>query len=352
MRRQIFYFRLSLTNKKAEIMKNIYLLFTFLLCLCCSKLVAQDEQKLLQRAIAQSGTNTIYLRDFSVCFEAAEKGKASKGRYPILMSKNTNYVFSIANDDNYQSRAIMKLYLNGKLITSNYNNKTSAYQNIIKITPEKAATYYLEFSFIDGKAGCTSAVMMKEADNTPKTNIQQLNTLYAQGDNPLYFGEGSQYPLKVSIDNGFILKASATEYIAHPNEDGSALVTIHCLDENEEVLKTLYKRFLVLSLTKPYATLEKMEDGRIRKQELLKSNKIELKLTEKAKSNAKIISFTLSDSDNLISGIVSTANKFNKQQKEWIEKLTPGTRIYIKNIQAKSFDNQIMNLEPLEIVVE
>ena len=334
-------------------MKKIYLLFTIFISLACCDVCAQDVPSLLKQAIAQSGKDAIYLRDFSVCFEAAKEGEtAPKGKFPILLSKNTTYRFNVASDDMQQSQAIMDLYLDGELVMSNYNKEDSSYKRQLEITPKKAATYYLQFSFVNGNAGCAAAVVAKIGNESSKTINQQLDVLYAQADNPLFFEQGKNSDLQVATDNGYVIKVSSTDYIVHPNEDGSALLTVHLIGNNNEVKEIVHKQYLVLSLTKPYVSLGKIKDGKITKKALLESSKIELRLTDQAKSNYKVLSFTLSDSDNLISGLVNTSNRFSKQQKNWIEELKPGTSVYIKNVQAKSPDNQIINLSPLEFIVE
>ena len=336
-------------------MKHSSLLCLIVICLCHGRMSAQCDNTLVDKAISQSGANTEYLREFKVKFDGPEPGKAiPSAKYPLLLSKNTTYRFNVSNAEESEGKVILQLYLKDKLIGSTFDTQTATDLQRFDFACNKAATYEVVMSFDQGKPGCAVGILSILTQNAREPEEEELDILYALADNPLiiYDDEDEFAEIDVTIDNGTITKADRINYIVRPQKSGTALLTMRVLNTNGTLREFKQKRFAVLTLDKPYATVSGMERGRINRWEITQSGRLELWFSPGMKCNYQVISFTLSDKDDLISGISSTSARFSKQQKDWIKDLPPNSRIYIKNIQVRTAEHTVMDIDSLELEIE
>ena len=336
-------------------MKHVSLLYLLIICLYHSQVNAQCDNTLVTKAVSQSGDNAEYLREFKVKFDGPERGKAIPvAKYPILLSKNTTYRFNVCNAEGFEGKVILQLYLKDQLMGSTFNTQTATDLRYFDFTCNKAATYEVVMSFDQGKSGCAVGILSLLNKEGAKPANNELDILYALADNPLaiYDDEDRFAQLEVSIDNGSITKAEGRNYIVRPEKPGTALLTIRSLNPNGTLKEFKQIRYAVLALNKPYATVRGVKDGKISKQELIKSGRIDLWFSADMKCNYRIISFTLSDMNDLISGISSTSDRLSKPQRDWINNLPSGTRLYIKNIQARTAEHVVTDIAPLEFEIE
>ena len=335
-------------------MKRVSLLFLIIICLCPGRLSAQCDNTLVEKAASQSGDNAVYLREFKVKFDGSERGKAVPvARYPILLSKNTTYRFNVCNADEFEGRVILQLYLKDQLMGSTFDTQSATDLQRFDFTCDKAATYEVVMSFDQGKPGCAVGILSLLPEKEAVKEDEELDILYAFADNPIsiYDDENEFAPIEVSIDNGSITKVDGNSYIVHPEKPGTALLSIRVLNRNGTLKEFKQKRFAVLSLSKPYAAIRGIKNGKISKQELIQAGRLELWFSEDMKCNYRILSFTLSDKNDLISGLSSNSSRLTKAQREFINDLLPGTRLYIKNIQARTTEHVVMDIEPVEIEI-
>lgn len=337
-------------------MKHISLicLIAISLCLCRGQASAQCDNTLVDKAVLQSGANAVYLREFKVRFDGLEKGKIPSAKYPVLLSKNTTYRFNVCDAEGFDGEVILQLYLKDKLVGSTFDTKTSSNLKHFDYTCSKAATYEVVMSFRDGKPGCAVGILSMISEKDIEPEDEELDILYANADNPImiYDDEDEFAEIDVAINNGSITKADRMNYIIHPEETGTALLTIRVLNRNGTLREFKQKRFAVLKLDKPYATLRGVVGNTISKSDLINSGRLDLWFSEDMKCNYQVVSFTLSDTDDLISGMSSTSSKFSKSQREWIKNQSPGTRLYIKNIRVKTSEDTVMDIAPFDFVVE
>lgn len=337
-------------------MKQISLLCLLLICLCHSQVNAQCGNELVEKAASQSGANAVYLREFKVKFDGSERGKAIPvAKFPVLLSKNNTYRFNVCSAEEYVGKAILQLYLKDKLVGSTFDTQTSTDVQRFDFTCDKAATYEVVMSFNEGKPGCAVGILSLIPDKVAEpASDEELDILYALADNPvtIYDDEDEFADIEVSIDNGTITKIDRSNYIIRPQKAGTAQLSIRVLNRDGTLREFKQKRFAVLKLNKPYASIRGMLGERINKTELTQSGRIDLWFSEDMKCNYRIISFTLSDRNDLISGISSNSGRFTKAQRDWLNSLPSGTRLYIKNIQVRTADHVIMDLDPLEFEIE
>lgn len=332
-------------------MKHVSLLCLLLICLCHSQVNAQCGNELVEKAASQSGDNAVYLREFKVKFDGSERGKAiPTAKYPILLSKNTTYRFNVCSAEEFEGKVILQLYLKDRLIGSTFDSQTSTDVQRFDLTCDKTATYEVVMSFNEGKPGCAVGILSLIPEKKAEPENEELDILYASADNPMViFDDEDEFAkLEVSIDNGSVTKVEGANYIIRPDEAGTALLTIRVLYRDGSLKEFKQKRFAVLELNKPYISIRGMAGNQISKEELVQSARLDLWFSEGMKCNYRIISFTLSDRNDLISGISSTSGRFSKAQRDWINNLPSGTQLYIKNIQVRTTDHVVMDIDPLE----
>lgn len=336
-------------------MKHLSLLYLIVVCLChCQMMNAQCDNSLVDKAILQSGSDAVYLREFKVKFDEPGLGKeAPKAKYPILLSKNTTYRFNVCNAEENTGKVILELYFKDKLVGTTYDKKSDIHLPSFDFKCDKASNYELIMYFAEGKAGCAVGILSMITENQ-LADDKELDILYADADNPvvIYDDEDEYADINVSIDNGSITRVKGVNYIIHPESPGTAVLNIRVLNRNGTLREFKQKRYAVLTLGKPYATIRGMKDGKIDKETLIKSGRLDLWLSEDMKCNYHVVSFTLSDRDDLISGISSTSNHFSKSQREWIKNLPPNTRLYVKNIQVRTPEYIVTYINSIEFELE
>lgn len=121
---------------------------------------AQSSSKLAEFCAASAGDDATYLKDFVIDLEAVgADGKAPEQRFTMVLSKNTEYRFTICNAEGSSGKAMFQLYDMSKLYLSTYNQSTGQALQSINFQCMKTGAYHLIVSFIDGKKGSAVAVV-------------------------------------------------------------------------------------------------------------------------------------------------------------------------------------------------
>jgi hypothetical protein len=119
-----------------------------------SELHAQIADDSVEKCAKAAGENAIYLKDFIVELEEAKPGsKNPVARYPLVLSKNNVYRFSVCTMEQSEGKAIISLYDSNQLIFSSYNENTQEEFNPFNFLCQKTGIYHVFISFIDGKSG-------------------------------------------------------------------------------------------------------------------------------------------------------------------------------------------------------
>jgi hypothetical protein len=133
-------------------MKRIILiLFTVLFA---SQLFSQFVPGFVEQCATNSGKDATYLKDFQVVLNAAQPEQLPPiARYPLVLSKNNIYRFSICTPEDSPGKAILQLYDSNKLIFSSYNKDTGEEYNPFNFLCQKTGIYHVFISFQEGKQG-------------------------------------------------------------------------------------------------------------------------------------------------------------------------------------------------------
>ena len=143
-------------------MRNIYIifaLFAIILLGNSNKLFAQSGQELVDICGMIAGEAT-YLKDFQIKLDAAKPGEEqAKARHSLVLSKNTQYRFSICNSKDYPGEAIIQLYDNNRLLGTNYIVATGKSYPTFDFKCTTTGVYHIFISFKEGEQGLAVALL-------------------------------------------------------------------------------------------------------------------------------------------------------------------------------------------------
>jgi hypothetical protein len=117
------------------------------------KLAAQTAEEMVDFCAAKAGDDATYLKDFQVKLGATEDGRPQVARYPLVLSSNNIYRFSVCDLESSEGKAVIRLYDNNRLIFSSYKEETKEEFNPFNFMCRKTGIYHVFISFLDGKPG-------------------------------------------------------------------------------------------------------------------------------------------------------------------------------------------------------
>lgn len=121
--------------------------------------LGQSEAQLVEYCIGQNADVT-YLKDFVVKLDAKVPGEPDpKFRTSMVLSKNTEYKFSICDADESEGRGVIQLYDNNLLLGSTYNPATGKEYPGFSFKCQKTGVYHIFISFQNGKEGYTVGIL-------------------------------------------------------------------------------------------------------------------------------------------------------------------------------------------------
>jgi len=133
--------------------KLIFTLFAFILLISTHKSFAQSGQELLDICNMVAGEAT-YLKDFQIKLDEAKPGEESPtARYSLVLSKNTQYRFSVCNSKDYSGEAIIQIFDNNRLIGTNHMVATGKTYPTFDFKCSSAGVYHIFVNFKEGKQG-------------------------------------------------------------------------------------------------------------------------------------------------------------------------------------------------------
>jgi hypothetical protein len=114
---------------------------------------AQDNVELVAQCAASAGDVT-YLKDFIVKLDPAiPGGNPPSAKFSMVLSKNTQYRFSICTAPDSEGEAILQLFDMNVLMGSTYVSATGKDFPFFDFKCQKTGVYHVFISFKEGKAG-------------------------------------------------------------------------------------------------------------------------------------------------------------------------------------------------------
>lgn len=110
-------------------------------------------EQMVDICASKAGDNATYLKDFHVKLGVAVEGRPQVARFPLVLSSNNVYRFSICDMENSEGKAIIKLYDNNRLLFSSISDDTQEEFNPFNFMCRKTGIYHVFISFQEGKPG-------------------------------------------------------------------------------------------------------------------------------------------------------------------------------------------------------
>ncbi|MBU8892231.1 MAG: hypothetical protein KOO66_05595 [Bacteroidales bacterium] len=137
----------------------IFALFAIIILGNTNKSFAQSGQELVDICGIIAGDAT-YLKDFQIKLEAAKPGEEPPtARHSVVLSKSTQYRFSICNSKDYSGEAIIQLYDNNRLLGTNYVVATGKSYPTFDFKCTTTGVYHIFISFKEGDQGLAVALL-------------------------------------------------------------------------------------------------------------------------------------------------------------------------------------------------
>jgi hypothetical protein len=137
-------------------MKAIKTIVLLLSVLTLTSMMKADSEERIESCVAKSGPGAIYLKEFLVNLPAADKGKPSMFRLPIILRGNNIYRFNLCSQE---GEAVIRIYDSSKIIVSSYDSKTGKNYDPINFMCRKTGQYMIVINFQNGAAGEAVGIM-------------------------------------------------------------------------------------------------------------------------------------------------------------------------------------------------
>ena len=134
--------------------RKIYFIIIAACLLIPGYMQAQSIADMVDVCANQAGDDATYLKDFQVTLrEAQANQRPPVARYPLVLSKNNIYRFSICDAESSAGKAVIKLYDSNRMIFSSYAEDTKEEYNPFNFLCQKTGIYHVFISFLDGQPG-------------------------------------------------------------------------------------------------------------------------------------------------------------------------------------------------------
>ena len=138
-------------------MKTFKPLIFILIALLTLSMVQSDRKERVQACAEKAGEGAIYLKEFVVSLDKAEKDKPPPVyRQAVILRGNNIYRFNLCND---KGQAIIRIYDSSNMVVSSYDTRTKKELNPINFLCRKTGQYTIMINFKDGKAGEAVGIM-------------------------------------------------------------------------------------------------------------------------------------------------------------------------------------------------
>ena len=85
-----------------------------------TNLSAQSAEQMVEICANQAGDDATYLKDFQVKLGAPVDGRPQVARFPLVLSSNNVYRFSVCDLENSEGKAVIRLYDNNRRLQALY----------------------------------------------------------------------------------------------------------------------------------------------------------------------------------------------------------------------------------------
>ena len=139
-----------------------YFVLMFFASLIYSGINAQCNDQLVNGCYPTIDGYT-YLKDFKFRLkEASEANPKPTAKFQLILSKNTKYLLTACDANEYEGNVIYQLFDATGLLASSYNPQTKKHYESIEFVCKRSGLYYLAYTFEDYKTGCAVGMVAFE----------------------------------------------------------------------------------------------------------------------------------------------------------------------------------------------
>lgn len=335
-------------------------LLTSLFILSTGYASAQCNSELVDAAIAQSGADAIYLREFKVKFGAGNaKNPVPVGKFNVFLKENSQYRFNIATSKESESTAILQLFDKGTLLASTYEPGINTPKSFFDIVATKTGNYQVLLSFRDGKAGCAVGIMSLIRDKSARNDTvpaagKELEILYLGIENPLNIQSDKLLndSMLLSIDNGEIIKKPDGLYYAVVQKEGLARVKVVVKSSDGRIKDEGSSDFLVKRIPMPVAGISGLRGGIISHNTLQTASQLDIDYPlDFEKFGFTLLSFQVSIGPNHEKTFRNYGKTFSPTLSNAFSGLSEDSKIVIDQILVRTPKGETLTLEPVGFIV-
>jgi hypothetical protein len=306
-----------------------------------SMVMAQCNYKLVEKAAQQAGSDAVYIRDFKVKLSQGTMDEPSPtGKFPVYLNKGVIYRFSVANAEEFNGRAMVEIMRRDQVYAGNYDFNNKIYSETFDFICDRSSTYQILINYGEGKEGCSAVVMamvfqvsMAYIEPGLPFKSDSAGILYLFTENKLQIASsaGKDVTLEVSISQGSI-EQKGQFFIARPNTIGEARVDV-IVKKGESVVETDSVIYNVEYPPLPLIQLPGESGGTLSLSKFPGFGSITiLDIFENEKPIYALKQFSISIEGDMMYEIQSDGNQLSPQQIMMIKKLSPGNKIYIRDV--------------------
>ena len=83
-------------------------------------------------------------------------------KFQLILSKNTKYLLTACNAEEYPGKVIYQLFDASGLLASSYNPQTKKHYESLEFVCKKTGLYYIAYTFEDYEKGCAIGMISFE----------------------------------------------------------------------------------------------------------------------------------------------------------------------------------------------
>jgi len=320
---------------------------------------SQCNTNLIEAAMAQSGNNAIFMREFRARLpKGSARNPIPSGKYNVYLKENTGYRFNVANDMSSGGEAILQLFDNGQLVGStveNGNDKKEAFDYHVSRT----GSFQVIISFKEGKPGCAVGIMSmiggatNETDSLRNEKNNELDILYLNVENPISIitDKDATDTIHFEIDNG-VIWGKVGDYYIKPEMEGLATLKVVIKNKKGHIKEEARSDFLVRRLPFPSSSINGLRGGIISRSSLQLASSLNIDdPLDFEKLGFQIIDFVVRVGDKGERRFLNLGKSFNVGLKSLMADLPDETRLVVEFIRVKKPDGQTITLEPLAFII-
>ncbi len=251
--------------------------------------------------------------------------------------------------------AYPSIFVGGSLIQFDRKENAGFYKASAQREGKNEWSGYINYKLPDGSIGKFDFKEDYEVARPSMTvSPTRMNVFYYGIDNPVSISvpSVSASSVKPSITNGTI-QAGTDGYIVRPDKVGvESIITVSTLIDgtSKEIGKV---KFRVKKVPDPVASVGGKVDGAIAKNDLLAQQGILAKIPDfDFEMKFTVLSFNISTTrGGFVKDAPTKGNRFSQEQKDLLNGLNPGSRLYIESIEVKGEDNITRTLPTISLKI-